>query len=250
MAILSSQDVTIGNSNFVTTAVAQYDLGTRGYTRDGRAFRYVLNGATLAVTGDVMQSPAIAAGNLARAVNTTSLVAQFATAITLTCGSSVASGFYNDGYLCVASGAGQGFVYQIKSHPAVSTGATGVFTLYDEDGLAVAITITSTVSLLASKYNGVIQMPVTTPTGTVAGVACYPIAVTQYGWLQTWGPAACNGGDTGVIGTPQLAIGSTAGRITSATAASLISGAGQLVGYLMQAGILSQYVMIDLRIAP
>lgn len=250
MAILSSQDVCIGNSNFVSTAVGQYDLGTRGYTRDGRAFRYVLNGAVALVAGEVIQSPAVAPGNLARAVNTTSLVAQFATAITLTCGSSVAAGFYNDGYLVVASGAGQGYLYQIKSHPAVSTGATGIFTLYDEDGLAVAITITSTVSLLANKYNGVIQMPVTTPTGTVVGVAAYAIAITQYGWVQTWGPCPVRTDDTGVVGVTQLAVGSTAGRVTSATAASLIGGAGQVVGNLMQAGIAAQWVACDLRIAP
>jgi hypothetical protein len=250
MAILSSQDVSIGNSSFVSHAVGQYDLGTRGYSRDGRAFRYVLNGGVALATGDVIQSAAPPAGQFARAVNTTSAVGAAAVAIAITCGSSVAAGFYNDGYLVIASGTGLGFVYQIRSHPAVSTGATGVFTLYDEDGLAVAITISSTVTLMPNKYAGVIQMPVTTPTGVVVGVAAYPIAITQYGWLQTWGPCACNGGDTGAIGTPQLAIGSTAGRITSATAASLITGAGQLVGNLMQAGILGQYVLVDLKIAP
>src|SRR5689334_21727747 len=115
MAILSSQDVTVGNSNFVSTATAQYDLGTRGYTRDGRAFRYVLVGASDLVAGEVIQAAAFTVGNSALAVNTTSGVALGATVISVTCASTVAASFYNDGFLMVASGAGQGLLYQIKS---------------------------------------------------------------------------------------------------------------------------------------
>lgn len=246
--ILSSQDVCIGNNAFVSTAVGQYDLGTRGYTRDGRAFRYVLNGAAALVAGEVTQSPAFTVGNSALAVNTTSGVSAGATIISVTCASTVAAGFYNDGYLMVASGAGQGLTYQIKSHPAVSTGATGAFTLYDEDALTVAITTTSTISLAPSKYNGVVQMPVTTATGEVVGVACYPIAITQYGWIQTWGPCGVKGSDTTALGAPVTALATTAGRASGFTAATLLTG--QVIGNLMQASIAAQWVFVDLKIAP
>ena len=249
MAIIGSQDVQIGNSNFVSTpAPATYDLGTRGYTKDGRAFRYVQAGAVALVAGEVIQSPAVVAGSLARAVNTTSGVAQAATVISVTCGSSVAAGFYNDGFLMIASGAGQGLQYQIRNHPAVSTGATGAFTLYDEDALTVAITTTSTVSLFQNKYSNVIQMPVTTATGVAVGVATYPIAVTQFGWIQTWGPCPVKGDDTTAIGAPLNAVAATAGRASGFTAAGLLTG--QILGYLMQAAVQAQWVEVDLRIAP
>jgi hypothetical protein len=138
--------------------------------------------------------------------------------------------------------------YQIKTHPAVSTGATGAFTLYDDDALAVAITTTSTVCLCPSKYNGVIQMPVTTATGTVVGVAPYVIKATQYGWIQTWGPSAVKGSDTGALGAPAGAISTSAGRASTFTAATLLTM--QAIGVWMQADAAGQWVMVDLRIAP
>jgi hypothetical protein len=248
MALLSAQDVLLGNSNFVSQTTAQYDLGTRGYTRDGRAFRYVLAGAANLVAGEVMQSPAVLTGCLAIAVNTTSGVALGATVVSATCGTTVPAGFYNDGYIVIASGAGQGLMYQVKSHAAVSTGATGAFTLYDDDGLAVAITTTSTVSLIANKYNGVIQLPATTATSVCVGVACYAIQATQYGWIQTWGPCACKGSDTAAVGISMNCISTSGGRMSSFTAASLLTG--QAIGNLMQADVAAQWCVIDLKVAP
>src|SRR5712691_9008089 len=254
MALLCSQDVALGGTNFISSAAEQFELGTRGYTRDGRVFRYVLNGAVALVAGEVIQSPATVAGHLTRAVNTTSQTSFGATLISLTCGSTVATGFYNEGYLIVASGAGQGLQYQIKSHPAVSTGATAAFTLYDDDAVAVAITATSTVSLIPNKYRGVIQAPVTTATGVVVGVACYPIAITQYGWIQTWGVCPVRGGDTNAIATWADGVSSTAGRIrgfaiVSSTGASTLY-TGQAIGFMLQTNVDGQFVAFDLRIAP
>lgn len=254
MALLCSQDVALGGTNFISAASAQFELGTRGYTRDGRVFRYVLNGGVALVAGEVIQSPATVAGHLARAVHTTSQTGFGSTIISLTCGSTVAAAFYNEGYLMVASGAGQGLQYQIKSHPAVSTGATGAFTLYDDDAVAVAITATSTVSLIPNKYAGVIRTPVTTATGVVVGVACYPIAITQYGWIQTWGVCPVRGGDTNALGSWIDGVSSTAGRargfliISSTGDSSLYTG--QAIGYLLQTNVDGQFVAMDLRIAP
>jgi hypothetical protein len=194
-------------------------------------------------------------------VNTTSGAAIGASTISITCASTVAAGFYNQGYLMVASGAGQGLTYQINNHAAVSTGATGAFKLYDDDALAVAITTTSTISLLANKYANVIQAPVTTATGVVVGVASYAIGATQFGWVQTWGVCAVRGGDTNALGTQADGISSTAGRVrallvstvvpaatTSQTVAS--SSISQPIGILMQTNVDGQFVAIDLRIAP
>lgn len=237
---------------FVATASANHALGQRGVTADGRVYRYCLNGAVALVAGNVIQSPATPGGQLAKAVHTTTPTGVGSLSINLTCGSSVAAGFYADGYLVTASGAGQGYVYTIASHAAVSTGATGVFQLYTEDSVVVAITNTSTVSLIPNKYSGVIQAPVTTATGVIVGVAAYAIGITQYGWIQTWGPCAVLGEDTTAIGAPVDGIASTAGRVRAFTGVSSIGtiATEQLVGYLMQANVAAQWVMVDLRIAP
>lgn len=244
---LSNQDVQLGQNMFEDSATQKHPLGTRGYTPDGRAYRYAKAGATT-IAGEVQQSPATVVGNLAKAVNTTSAVSVGATTISVTMASAVAAGFYNEGYLVIASGAGQGGVYSVNSHALVSTGATGAFRLYDEDALIVAITTTSTVSLLPNKYAGVIQAPVSTATGRIAGVATYVITAGNFGWIQTWGPCAVKGDDTTAIGAPVNGIAGTAGRASGFTAAGLLTG--QAIGNLMQAAVAAQWVMVDLTISP
>jgi hypothetical protein len=262
MALLSTRDIQIGGSTFVSSSSELYELGTRGYTRDGRAFRYVRAGAAALVAGDVIQGPAPIAGHLTLTPHTTSGQYVGDSTLRLTCASSVAIGFYNEGYAVIASGAGQGLMYQIREQTAaVSTGATGTFKLYDDDGLAVAITTTSRITLIPNKYNGVIEAPVTTATGRIVGVAVYPIAITQYGWIQTWGPCTVFGGDTNTIGTAVDGISSTAGRVRAfsvvtvvpaATTSQTIAGTagGQAIGYLMQTNVDGQYVIVDLTISP
>lgn len=258
---LSNQDVQIGQQMFVSSAAQLHPLGTRGSTADGRVYRYCKAGGSDLVAGNVIQSPATPAGQLTKAINTTSAVALGATLITLTCASSVAAGFYNEGYLIVASGAGQGLVYTVNNHAAVSTGATGIFRLYDEDALVVAVTITSTVSLIPNKYNGVIRVPVTTATGVVVGVATYVIVSLQFGWVQTWGPCAVLGGDTNALGTAVDGVSSTAGRIRGFITSSVVpsastsqtvtgSATGQPIGYLLQTNVDGQWVAVDLTISP
>jgi len=258
---LSNQDVRLAQGMFVSSATQVHPLGTRGSTADGRVYRYVKAGGADLVAGNVIQSPAIPAGQLTKAINATSAVGLGATLITVTCASSVAAGFYNEGYLIVASGAGQGFLYTINNHPAVSTGASGIFRLYDEDALQVAVTITSTVSLIPNKYGGVIRTPVTTATGVIVGVATYVITSLQFGWIQTWGPCAVLGGDTNALGSPVDGVSSTAGRIRAfvvssvvpvATTSQTVTGTatGQLIGYLLQTNVDGQWIAVDLTISP
>lgn len=258
---LSNQDVQIAQGMFVSSASQQHPLGTRGCATDGRVYRYCKAGGADLVAGNVIQSPAVPAGQIAKAVNATSLVALGANQVTVTCASSVAAGFYIDGYLIVASGAGAGLLYTITNHPAVSTGASGVFTLYDEDRLVVAITTTSTVSLIPNKYAGVIRMPVTTATGVVVGIATYVITTLQFGWIQTWGPCAVLGGDTNALGTAVDGVSSTAGRVRgfitssvvpAATTSQTVTGSatGQPIGYLLQTNVDGTWVAVDLTISP
>lgn len=250
---LSNQDVQLGQAMFesflpATGQPGKHPLGTRGCCADGRVYRYVKAGAVDLIAGTVVQSAAPPAGQLTKAINTTSAVAVGATALTVTCASSVAAGFYNDGYLVVASGAGQGYIYTIINHPAVSTGASGIFTLYDEDKLVVAVTITSTVTLMPNKYSGVIVLPATTATGVIVGVATYVIAAGAYGWVQTWGPCAVQGADTTAIGALVYGPATASGQASGYTATTLLTG--QTIGRLMQANVAAQWVAVDLTISP
>ncbi len=249
MSNLSNRDVQLAQLMFVSSATQQHPLGTRGYTEDGRAFRYAKAGASDLVAGQLVQAPAVIAGHLALTVATSvGSTAIGSISIGVTCASSVAAGLYNEGFLQISAGVGQGYNYRVSSHPAVSTGATGTFTLYQEDALATALGATSIVALIHNKYNGVIQVPVTTPTNVVVGVAPYVIGSTQFGWIQTWGDCPCLMAGAGTQGNPLVGASPTAGGAATATAAALLIS--PVIGYLRQVSVDTKYNAIDLKISP
>jgi len=256
-------EVELGQSNFVSSATQQHPLGTKGRTQDGRMFVYVRAGASDLVAGNVIQSAATSAGHLTLAVNTTSGgTSPGSTSIAVTCVSAVSTGFYNEGYAIVATGSGQGSAYGIQVCPAVSTGATGVFTLYTEDAIPsltnMTISTSSKISLVPNPYQNVIQAPATTLTGMVAGVAQYVITATQFGWIQTWGLAAVISNDTTAAGDPVIGVASTAGRVegivsaTSGATATFLGNMvrGPVIGYMVVVGVQGEVRPVFLTIAP
>ncbi len=249
MSNLSNQDVQLAQTMFTSSATAQHPLGTRGYTEDGRAFRYAKAGASDLVAGQLVQAPAVVAGHLALTVATSvGSTAIGSIAVAVTCASSAAANLFAEGFLQISAGVGQGYNYRISAHASVSAGATGTFNLYPEDALVVALGATSICALIANKYNGVIQVPVTTPTNVVVGLAPYIISSTQYGWIQTWGDCPCLMSGAGTTGNPLVGASATAGAAVTATAAALLIS--PLIGYLRQVSVDTKYNAIDLRISP
>lgn len=245
----SKQDLQLGQGNYVSSATQQHPLGERAYDAVGRVFRYCRAGASDLVAGNVVQAAATSAGHLTLAVHTTSGGTTIGSvAFAVTCASAVSTGFYREGFAMIATGAGQGYTYVIDNHAAVSTGATGAFTLHPEDAFIVAITTTSKISLLPNLYMNVIQMPVTTATNVAIGVAHYVITATQYGWIQTWGPLAVLSDDTTAAGSPLNAVASVAGRASGFTAASLLTG--QTIGNLIAVGVAGEWRPMYLKISP
>lgn len=246
---LSNQDVQLAQQMFVSSATQLHPLGTRGCDPFGRVYRYCRAGASDLVAGTVVQAPASVAGNLTLALNTTSAGTSIGdTSFAVTCASAISTGFYREGFAIIATGSGQGYIYSISNNPVVSTGATGIFSLYPEDALVVAMTTTSKVSLIPNLYMNVIQAPVTTATSVVVGVATYVITTTQYGWIQTWGPCAVLTDDTTATGAPLNGIAATAGRASGFTAAGLLTG--QSIGHLMAAGVQAEWRPVYLKVSP
>jgi hypothetical protein len=248
MPNLSNQDVQLAQGYWVSSSTQQHPLGTRGYTTDGRAYRYAKAGTVDLVPGSVLQSPAFVAGHSALAVSTTSPVLAGTTAIDITCASSAGANQYAEGYLSIATGTGMGFLYSVDKHAAVSTGAIGRFFLIGEDPLVTTITTTATVSLLLNKYAGVLLSPASTALGIIVGVASYIIVASQFGWIQTWGPALVFMSGTPALGAGLLGTATSGGRASLVTAATLLTQ--QIIGYAAQTGVEAQYCYVDLRISP
>lgn len=216
--------------------IQQMKLGSKFVDQSGNAYRYCLVGASALVPGKLYQSPVEITNheNLAPAA-----AAIGATQVTVTLGATaVTANQYAEGYLVITVTPGQGYRYQIASHPAAALSTTCVLTLVDP--IQVALTTSSRADLVSSPYSNVIINP-TTATGVVAGAAVYPTAAAAYGFLQTGGVTCLLVDDqTVVVGTNVAASNQAAGAIEPAT------GVQALVGIAITGGATTEYVAVKL----
>lgn len=211
-------------------------LGDKSFSNDGRTFRYVKAGAIALVPGNVLQSPAVVANHVN--LTPTVLNAIGDNFITATLGATaMTANQYTNGYATFEIGTtGAGETYRIRSNPAVLS--AGIATVTLDDVINVALTGTVTVSFIQNPYNGVIQAPVTTLTGTPVGVAVAPLAIANFGWI-------CSRGITGVLANGAITVGTVGAAVPSAAAGA----AKVMAATLFQIGTFCK-TTIDTQVTP
>lgn len=206
---------TIGQADYVSSAVALHELGSQVMDSQGRLFRYVKAGAANLVAGNCLQSPAWPTDQVNLAVAANYAIGSTTVVITNGASNAVTANQYANGLLIIETTPGEGYSYRIISNSAAATG--GAITVNIEaPGLIVALTsAASKASLHLNAYDGVIQSPVTTLTGIPVGVATYIITAGQYGWIGCHGKfgTLCTG--TPAIGVAMSLPGAAAGSLTT-----------------------------------
>ena len=171
----------------VTGTTQLHPYGTRMVLPDGRVFYYgQTDGAQTA--GAICQSAVgVANHDMDLATNTASAGDK---SVTVTVGGTAATeDQYKDGYLYVNDGTGEGHIYKIRQHDAIDSSGSGAINLYDGDAIVTGFAAATIVGLAKNPYKDFIVFP-TTATGHPVGVAATDFDDDDYGWLQTWGPAA------------------------------------------------------------
>jgi hypothetical protein len=221
------------------SSTQQHKLGTKAETSDGRIFRYVKVGAAALVPGKVYDCPATVANHTNIAVASAAAIG--ATTVTVTLGATAATANqYAEGYLVISDATGEGYTYQIKSHPAADASASLTLTL--SDSIRVALTTSSEVTLIANPYNGVI-IHATTKTGIPVGVAVQAVTAAYYGWVQSRGVTSClSDASVTTLGDSVAASATTAGSNTVGT------GVLSPIGNAITAGVSTEYRPIHLTI--
>lgn len=184
-------------------------VGSKYESADGREFVLVQNGAVAITAGKLVQAPTevTAFEKLAMTVPAAYPATIGTFQILVTNGATVLkANQFQGGYLVVASSTGIGQTLKISSHAPAAASATFVVTL--EDAILVTLTATSTVSLIANPYDGILISNHTT-LGMPIGVTLYALAastaptfdgtlgtlttagVAQYGLITCGGPAGC-----------------------------------------------------------
>ena len=241
MANLTSVAVVPGQELYSSKATASHRLGERVTDGHGREFVYVKNGAVAMLPGKVYQAPAEVTDHdqltpVAAAIgDKTVTVALGATAAT--------EGQYAGGLLCVDTTPAPGHSYVIAGHPAAALSTSVVITL-EHPIVHTALTTSSRITLAPNPWNGVIVSPATTLTGAVVGVAVYPLAASEYGWLQVSGHCCTLIGGTPAVGACVVVPGDTAGEVVVDPA----NAATQVVGSMMVTGVDGKYMPVLLNI--
>lgn len=242
----------------------RHPLGTRGYTRDGRVFRYAKSSAAIG-RGRLVQAAAPSALDdalsLAASTDCNTTYTTDSKTIYLSSGNSIATAnCFDDGYLFVSSGTSHTGQYaQIKDSPKHS-GAAGTFadiTIYTDEGWTKALTTSCKVGLIRNVYDDVRVCDTSVASGTLTsmqvGVTVRAIsAADKYFWLQTWGPCACITHAALTIGMKiqaATATGSTDGVISVVTTKALNLKRIDL-GQVLQVGAANTAALIYLQLAP
>jgi len=213
--------------NFRTPdTVQQFPIGSIFRFR-GKTYIYCHNGAAALVVGDVIQSAAFGGSAATIQHDLTPSAADIgAVEVSVTTSTdAVTKNQFGGGEFGITDGDAanaMGDIYEILSHPAGAAGAI-VFTL--TEALVRAVTTSSRISIIKNIYEDVIQAPVTTPSGMAVGVACSPIAIDGYGFLQTYGMA-------NVLNLTALTAGTNVRRDVAAAGSAGIQGtlATEVVG--------------------
>ena len=222
----------------VVTTAKKHKLGT--IMQIAGTFYVYGSAGEAVVAGQLMEGAAnISTEDEDLAVATT---AAGATAVTVTMGAAVTLNEYADAFMFVndGGGAGEGFRYRVKSHPA---GTAVSVTLDHEDGLITALTNgTDVVGFSKPPTSGVLQSN-TTAVGPCVGVTMNDIASGSYGWLQFNGPGVCL-----IQGTPGAGLGLMRSNGT-AGAVELADGSLQDIGALGRTvGVNGEYHEVLLNI--
>lgn len=243
MPIFSEEPSAFGQDGFSSSATQVHELGRRAVTKDGRVFRYAVAAADT-VAGNIQQSAAPIPNHLAR---TAPIVAVGATSFTFTpAGTGGAANLYAEGFLQVDTTPGNGYTYQVSGHNTITSSVAFTVNLLPSDPIQVALTASSAVGLVHNPYKNTIIMP-TTATAAVCGCAGYIITGTQYGWLQTWGPASVLINGTPGVGIAVVISATTPGAVDVGTVGAEINT--RHIGHMMQVGVSTKNNFVNLRIA-
>ncbi|MAG45125.1 hypothetical protein CL633_04545 [bacterium] len=205
---------------FSSSSNQEHDLGALAISADGRKYRYQLAGGTALVPGKLQQAPAEITNHQDLTATAASAIGD--TTINVTLGATEATANqYAGGYLMVTTTPGQGYQYKIKSNPAADASAAIVITLADP--IKVALTTSSVVDLVLSPYSGTLVLP-TTASSAPTGVAVHPTVASEYGWIQTGGPACILANNAITVGVNVSASNGVAGSVEAAVTAQAAIG--------------------------
>lgn len=247
---------TVGSpqSVYQVSTSKEHEIGTKAVLNDGRVFYYTKNATSNALDrGKLLVAQDLNAQRVNLATGTNAIVANRRSVTDITIGTgAMAANEYQDGYLVVTDGGGEGQLFTIESHAAYDASATDVEIKIKEEP-AVASDANTTVSLIHNLYDDP-QVSVTDQQDVLVGVPLITIpagnTTTQFSWVQTWGPCPVLCDETFTQLGQAVTIGTgVAGAAEEDDTATTVSQE-PIVGYNLTSFVDTEYQAVMLRINP
>ena len=180
---------------FTEGTTALYPLGTP-LVHGSREYRYCRVGSGGIAKGLLVQTAAILT-NTRDLSPTDATTAAGSKTLSVELGGSaaaVAANQFQDGFVVINDGAGEGHIYQVRSNTAVadaSVDPTIVFTFYEPLQVAVTTGGSSKIDIIPNPYYNVETADHDSGnfTGAVVGATAMGLTANNFGWIQTKGPA-------------------------------------------------------------
>ena len=232
---------TSGTTSITDALGNDIPLGTVLYYGD-RVFRYGKAGGVALTAGKLVQTlVGTKADHQDLAPTAGVAIGEYEISVE-TAGTDLTLNQYAGGYLYVNDVTGEGQCLKIASNPVHDHSDDPSVVITCHDALATAITTSSKVSLISDPWSGLLVAPAA-ETGAVMGCPIVDMALSAYGWFQTYGPAAVLTVGTVVLGHNVVRSATVAGGVAPATSDIL-----DIVGTCMLVDVTTDYSLIKLNI--
>ena len=232
---------TSGTTSVTDSLGNDIPLGSVLYYGD-RVFRYGLAGGVALTAGKLVQTIVGTKADHQDLAPTAAVSAGEYEISVETAGTDLTLNQYAGGYLYVNDGDGEGQCLKIKSNPVHDHSDDPSVVITCHDALATAIATSSKVSLMSDPWSGLVVAPAA-ETGAIMGVPLVDMALSAYGWFQTYGPAAVLTEGTVVLGHNVMRSDTTAGAVEPSSGSTL-----DIVGTCMLVDVTTDYSLIKLNI--
>lgn len=220
-------------------------VGTKAVTRDGKLYRWTLNGAVALVAGKTNTGVARVANHANLALAAASNIAVGSLKISVTLGGTAATADqYADGYAVVNDGTGVGQSYLLVGNSA-QTVTSGTVDLYLAEPVTAALVIADTkVTLIPNPNAGVVVTPAVV-TNPIAGVANVAVAASVYFWGQTRGMASVLSDGIIARGTQGIPSDVVIGALETRVDATVVQPVSFVPDATVDAKYYPQYLLVD-----
>lgn len=228
---------TKGHSDFsgadpYTSGTSQlFPLGSELHLGE-KSFRYAGISSAGAVTAGKLVQQQVSVGADHETMAPTANVAAGATEISIeTDGTNLSLNNYQDGYLYIEDGTGEGQQWKIKANPAHvhGTDASVIIQIYDSVATALVASGDSKVTIIKNPFADAVIAP-TAETGCIIGATVVDMAASEFGWLQYRGPRAMLVSEAVVVlGHRVVRSDADAGGVMAANSDPLLYPVGQVM---------------------